>query len=186
MIGSILGDAWVEHGSFRFKQSKEKREYVWWMYKELKSLCRSQPHQGWKEQISFQTFVHPEIREMRDLFYPYGRKCVPQEIKYFLKDPLSLAIWFMDDGTLDYRVKDHYAFRIATYSFSKKENELLVEMLNQNFGIVATVQQSKMRDKIYYRIHIGEKGRDRFLNLIKPYIYSHRCFAHKLPPVKNN
>lgn len=184
ILGSILGDAWIDlrtkWGSFRFKQSKEKKEYVWWMYEELKSLCRSQPHQGWNEQISIHTLMHPGIRTIKDLFYPRGKKCIPEEIGYLLKDPLSLAVWFMDDGTLDYRVKDHYAFRIATYSFSQKENELLAETLDKNFGVVATVQQSKMRNKIYYRLHIGEAGRDTFVNLVAPSIHS--CFAHKLPP----
>lgn len=151
------------------------------MYDELKSLCRSQPHQGWNEQISFQTTMHKEIGKVKGFFYPKGRKCVPAEITYVLKDPLSLAVWYMDDGTLDYRVKDHYAFRIATYSFSKKENELLVSVLNKNFNVVATVQQSKMRGKVYYRLYIGEKGRDKFLELIMPYIQT--CFAHKLPPI---
>ena len=182
MIGSVLGDAWIERGSFRFKQSKEKKNYVWWMYNELKSLCRSYPRQGWNEQVSFQTLMHPEIGKMRNLFYPEGRKRIPDEIIHVLKDPISLAIWFMDDGTLDYRVKDHYAFRIATYSFSKKENELLAETLSKNFGVAATVQQSKMRDKIYYRLHIGEEGRDKFVNIVAPYIHLHSCFEHKLPP----
>lgn len=180
MIGSVLGDAWIEQGSFRFKQSKEKKEYVWWMYRELKSLCRSQPHQGWNEQVSFLTLMHEEIREMRNFFYPDGKKRIPDEIINVLKDPLSLAVWFMDDGTLDYRVKDHYAFRLATYSFSQKENELLAETLDENFGVVATVQQSKMRNQIYYRLYIGEEGRDRFINLIAPHMHS--CFTHKLPP----
>lgn len=181
MFGSLLGDAWAENGSFRFKQSKEKIDYVWWMFNELKSLCRSKPHQGWNEQVSFQTTKHKEISEIENLFYPKGKKCVPKTITNLLKDPLSIAVWFMDDGTLDYRIKDHYAFRIATYSFSKKENELLVAVLNQNFGIAATVQQSKMRDKIYHRLHIGEEGRDKFLNLITPFMQP--CFAHKLPPI---
>lgn len=177
-----MGDAWIDRGSFRFKQSQEKREYVQWMYQELKSLCRSHPHQGWNKQISFQTIMHPEIVEMRNFFYPQGKKIIPKEIVSVLKDPLSLAIWFMDDGTLDYRVKDHYAFRIASYSFSEKENELLAKTLHQNFGVMATVQQSKMRNKVYHRLHIGKQGRDRFLSIIAPYM--RLCFAHKLPPLK--
>jgi len=186
LIGSILGDAYLEKkleggsSSFRFKQSEEKKEYVFWMHDQLKNLCHSLPKRGWNRQWSFNTFCNQYIDSLRRLFYRNKVKIVPKEIAKILTDPISLAVWFMDDGTIDYRPKDHYAFRIASYSFSRKENELLCNALKINFGIVATVQQSKMRNKVYYRIYIGEKGRDKFLHLIKPHIQS--CLSHKLPP----
>ena len=188
LVGGILGDAYLEQkskngsSSFRFKQSKEKGGYVDWMYKELKTLCRTQPRQGWNEQISFSTLCHPDIHDLRTAFYIHGRKSIPENIGSVLNDPLSLAVWFMDDGSIDYRLHDHYAFRIATYSFSLRENSLLCKALDSNFGISATTQKSTMRNKVYYRIHIGKKGRDRFLSLIKPFMQP--CLSHKLPPLK--
>lgn len=185
LIGGILGDAYLEQkskngsSSFRFKQSKEKGAYVYWMYKELKALCRSKPRQGWNKQISFSTLCHPAIQNLRSTFYIRGRKSVPENIGSMLTNSLSLAVWFMDDGSIDYRLHDHYAFRIATYSFSLRENNLLCKALSNNFGIASSVQKSTMRNKVYYRLYIGRNGRDRFCNLIKPFMQP--CLSHKLP-----
>ena len=86
----------------------------------------------------------------------------------------------MDDGTLDWRVHDHYAFRLSTNCFTQLDHEILIYVLRQNFGIQATIQKTTMRGKAYLRIHIGREGRDTFVRLIRPYILE--CFQYKLPP----
>ena len=90
----------------------------------------------------------------------------------------------MDDGTLDWRLKDHYAFRLTTNCFSLADNELLISILRKNFLVDATVQTTLMRGKRYPRIHIGAKGRTHFYELVKPFMLD--CFSHKLPPIIPN
>ena len=112
---------------------------------------------------------------------PKGKKKIPEDISDLLTSRLSLAIWYMDDGRLDYRPKDHYAFILNTDAFSTKDVNRLRKVLKNNFGIISTVQHSLCRGKRYSKLYIGRKGRDKFRKVIKPYILN--CFSHKLPPL---
>lgn len=186
IVGSILGDGCLEisrWGSTRlqFKQSIEKQEYIFWLFEEMTNLCRSAPKQRSDNlQWYFSTRYSRELTSLRNYFYQDEIKVVPENIIDLLRNPISLAIWFMDDGTLDWRVKDHYAFRLATNCFSFVGNKLLVEALERNFGVHATVQTTCIRGKIYPRIHIGASGRNIFLQLVSPFVLN--CFKHKIPP----
>lgn len=120
------------------------------------------------------------MKKLEEIFYKEKVKIVPREIEKYFISPLSLAVWYMDDGTIDFRPKNHYAYRLNTHSFTQEENIKLVSVLKKNFKVEATVQNTLIRGKNYFRIHIGEKGRDKFYSLIKPYILE--CFSSKLPP----
>ncbi|MEK9195246.1 MAG: hypothetical protein AAB975_02635 [Patescibacteria group bacterium] len=186
MVGTLLGDGYLSSKSkdphLELKQSDEKKEYVFWLYKELENLCTSAPKQRKdNNQWYVNTHCSSELMHLRYWFYPEGVKIVPRNIEKILVNPLSLAIWYMDDGTLDYREKDHYAFRLTTHSFTPNDNQRLVSVLNNNFEVDATVQSILIRGKRYPRIHIGVMGRDQFYNLVQPYILN--CFKHKLPPL---
>lgn len=186
IIGSVLGDGYLEpSGStarLQLKQSQEKKDYVFWLYSEFHNLCKSPPKQRKdNNQWYVSTRYFSELNYLRMMFYQNGIKFIPKNIDTLLTNPLSLAIWFMDDGTLDWRVKDHYAFRLTTNCFSVEDNELLVSVLRKNFLIGATVQTTLIRGKRYPRIHIGAKGRARFCELVHPFML--HCFNYKLPPI---
>lgn len=187
IIGNILGDGSLEFGGFhgtrlQIKQKEKQKEYVFWLYKHLKNLCQSCPKQRKdNRQWYFSTRFLVELTELHQIFYRNKKKVIPENIAEFVKSPLTLAIWYMDDGRLDWRPKDHYAFIISTDSFRLEEVYLLRKMLKENFGIEANVYNPLCRGKRYPKIYIGSKGRDKFLSLIKPYIL--KVFVHKLPPL---
>jgi len=186
ILGSIFGDGYLDPkgdiARLHLKQSVEKKDYVFWLYHELENLCKSAPKQRKDNQQWYvSTRYFPELMEWRRRFYPKGTKLIPKDIGTQFQSPISLAVWFMDDGTLDWRPKDHYAFRLTTNCFSITDTSRLVEVLSKNFGVEATTQTTLMRGKRYPRIHIGARGRDKFLKLVSPYIL--KCFEHKLPPL---
>lgn len=186
IIGTILGDGYIENGLWgsrlQIKQSKFRKEYVFWLYHQLKNLCRSFPKQR-KDNLQwyFGTRYTQEITKIHRVFYPNRKKIVPKNISDLLTSPLALAIWYMDDDTLDYRPNDHFAFYLMTHSFSVKDVRRLVRMLKDNFAVKSNIFNNLIRGKRYPRIYIGAEGRKRFLQLVKPYILS--CFRHKLPPI---
>ena len=184
-LGALLGDAWIDKDRLRLKQCDRYKEYVFWLYEELQDLCLSPPKQR-KDNLQwyFQTRKNEEIIKYRKIFYRNAKKIIPQEIGKLLIHPLSLAVWFMDDGTLDWRIKDHYAFRLATYCFTLDECNQLVDTLENNFGVSASVQTTLMRGKRLPRIHIGKEGRENFRKLISPYLV--HCFSYKLPSIISN
>lgn len=114
------------------------------------------------------------------MFYPQGRKKVPKNIIELLVSPISLAIWYMDDGCLDFRPKEHYSFILNTDSFTLKDTLFLREALKRNFQIESSVYNLLCRGKRYPKLYIGVQGRDKFLSLVKPYILNN-CFSHKIP-----
>ncbi|MEK7664878.1 MAG: LAGLIDADG endonuclease [Patescibacteria group bacterium] len=181
IIGTLLGDAWIDKKSLRIKQSDGHKDYVFWLYSYLKDLCNTPPKQRSDyKQWYFQTRYLEDVSFYREIFYKDKKKIVPENIKNLLVSPLSLAIWYMDDGSLDFRPKDHYNFSFCTNAFTIENNKLLVNVLKENFGVESSIQTPLCRGKRYPEIYIGAKGRDRFFNLISPYVL--KCFSNRIPP----
>src|SRR3989344_8289990 len=120
VVGLLLGDGCLEkkHDTIgirlQIKQQSKAKQYVEWLYSNLQEYCRS----GIKfradyNQYYFSTRYLREFQDIYNLFYQNGKKIVPYNIKEIFTSPLSLAIWYMDDGSLDYRPNDHYAFYLA-------------------------------------------------------------------------
>ena len=185
LVGSILGDGFLTsslggNAYFRFKQCEKRQDYVFWMYEELKDFCCSGPKQRKdNQQWYFLTRCLPVFNILKDVFYPEGKKVIPDDIEGILISPLSLAVWYMDDGTLDYRPNYHCSFSFSTHSFSLKGVQRLVVTLKDNFGIESSMSNNLIRGVRYPRIYVGTKGRDRLIELISPYILD--CFKYKLP-----
>jgi hypothetical protein len=185
LIGTVLGDGHLTPPSGNKSQLYAKYddkyiEYLHWLHTQLKPIGVSaiKPHKGF-HQHRFRTRSSREIFKLRNYFYPLGKKIIPANISFVLRDPLSLAIWYMDDGTLDFREKYHRNASIATFCFSYRENKLLANALMKNFGIEARVHLSTMRGKKYYRLYIVSKSFDRFIDHIKAYIVP--CMLYKIP-----
>jgi intein-encoded DNA endonuclease-like protein len=186
LVGSILGDGSLEfngyHGArLQIKQSEAKGEYVNWLFKKFENLVRTAPKQrSDTNQWYFGTRYFKELKEFRDIFYQNGRKSIPKNISKFIRSPLTLSVWFMDDGSLDYREKSHFSFSLSTDSFSFNEVELLKAVLLKQFNIVSSIQTPSSRGKKYVKLYIGKHGRENFLKAIRPYVL--KCFSYKLPP----
>lgn len=180
IVGTILGDGWIDGKCLRMKQSDKYKDYIFWLYSNLENLCNQKPKQRKdNKQWYFQTRFLPEIKIYKDFFYPSNKKIIPKNIVSLLVSPLSLAVWYMDDGSLDFRPKDHYNFSFSTNAFSLNDNKLLVNALKINFGVEARIHTPLCRNKRYPEIYIGKDGRDQFFKIVKPYILD--CFSHKLP-----
>ena len=185
LTGLLLGDGCLERKSrnsrLQVKQSVHKKEYVFWLHDQFSDFVRTPPQQRSDTgQWYFSTRSVPQFETWNGVFYKNRKKIVPKNIAQLLSSPITLAVWFMDDGSLDYREKSHYAFTYSTDAFSVKEVSLLQKSLLENFGIESTIQTPKSRGKKYTKLYIGQRGRDRFIKIISPHILS--CFAYKLPP----
>lgn len=189
LIGTILGDSYIHCSqagttSLNIKQAERYKEYVFWLYKNLKEIFHIQPKQRTDNgQWYVRSFYSHELNDLHQLFYREGVKVIPSDISKLLSSPLSLAVWFMDDGTLDYRKNDHCAFHLCTNCFTKEEVERLTRTLNSSFRIESSVHYTLCRGKRHARIYIGAQGRDRFISLVTPYVLD--CFKYKLPQFRH-
>ena len=194
LIGTMLGDGGlrykgrncrlhIKHAAWQLPLVQFKHE-AFRSFVSMKIREFTQVVKG--KRYSFAEFVsriNPDFTIFYNIFYRDGKKIVPKNIETLLTEPLSLAVWFMDDGTLDFREKDHCAFHLCTNCFSKREAEILTSVLLKNFGVIASVHYTLCRGKRHSRVYIGAQGRDRFIELISPYILS--CFQYKLPKFRH-
>ncbi len=176
ILGAILGDSQVEkrwkNPRIRFAHSIRQRDYLFWKYSELQSVASAKPilirekHQMMQkvyESWHFGTRALNEFIEFRDWFYPDGRKCVPERISELMINPLSIAVWYMDDG---YKRNDCNAIRLNTDAFSGSDQRRLPLMLEKNFGIKSALH----RKGKYWNIYIPQGFAKKFVELVRPYI----------------
>ena len=176
IVGSILGDAYLRKNPGRsdalleINHSYKAKEYVDWKYKELKPLSVGEPKKreySGRVAYRFYTKQHPELSKFLEKFYKNGRKVIPRDLEL---DPLSLAVWFMDDGSKT-KKGDLY---LNSQQFSFKDQRFLLHLLRK-LGIRARMN----KDKKYYRIRIYKESIPKFVELIKPYVID--SMKYKLP-----
>lgn len=189
VAGLLLGDGYLEFDKFKasrlqIKQAECKKEYVFWLYTHFADKVRTAPKQRLDtRQWYFSTRSLRELELWRKMFYPNGKKIVPENIIDLVTNPITLAVWFMDDGVLDYRIHSHYSFTLSTDAFNIAEVRLLQHTLLKNFGIESSIQTPSSRGTKYTKLYIGKNGRERFLETIKPHMLE--CFGYKMPPQFN-
>src|SRR3989338_6414548 len=111
LVDLILGDGHLSKligkrrtSSLEIKYDNQYLPYLIWLHEQLKPLGVSEikPKKNYHQHL-FRTKHSEEIGELRNIFYPHGIKIIPHTIKDFLVKPITLAVWYMDDGTLDCR-----------------------------------------------------------------------------------
>lgn len=113
------------------------------------------------------------------------RKVIRQTlIEYLPRNPLVLAVWFLDDGSCR---KDVFGGRIATQGFSKEEQHFLQSYLKEGFGIqTQLVLHSRLKDQYYISIPSKNGHFSRFVDLIKPIVAEIPSLNYKISNPRND
>lgn len=82
--------------------------------------------------IRFMTRNHHVFGEARLRWYPNGIKIVPKDLTYL--SPLTVAIWFADDGMCTKYHDNRLTITFHTNGFTKEDVERLIDILNTQFG----------------------------------------------------
>lgn len=174
IIGGLLGDAsaHVNHSGnvyIKFAHSIKQLAYVEWKHQMMqpfsRRLCTYPPSGLGYGSCEFITATLPILIEFRDVFYPLGQKIVPDIVDEL--DALGLAVWFMDDGTLD---RNWRRVSFCTCSFSDEDNQRLITLLNSKFGLTSTLVWVSTAGKRYRRIALSAKSFDHFKSIVEPHI----------------
>jgi hypothetical protein len=201
VTGSLLGDGWLQgpdsyNLSFAKKQMTSRKEYLSWHFSALRDLSCSLTDRQQLQKFNyyrvrgvrkvsevsvFVTHTHPDFTELGRKWYKmedgvfvknaHGRriKVVPHDL---VLSPLSLAIWFCDDGTNS--VRNRTAI-FCTNSFTFDECAFLSDKLRSIFDIKSTVHSQRSRPLI--RVSAASYG--DFINMIKPHVVWN-CFQYKI------
>ena len=172
LVGTTLGDAYLEiksgNGTGHCIHCLEQKQLIFYKYELLKNVS-NEPRIIHKHDVRFKIpdydcwywYIkhNPKVAEICNLFYKDGKKEVCPEI-IDLISPLSLALWYMDDGS---KVKDG-GFIYCTNAFSMDSLNLLNNMLNNKFNL-----QSKIWEKSH-ELYISRNSSDTFCNIVESYI----------------
>jgi hypothetical protein len=181
IIGTLLGDGYLrklkgrKDAFLEVNHSIRAKDYVDWKYSVLKSIAggvpKSRHGNGHRIAYRFYTRQHPELSQMHELFYESGKKRIPD----IQLDPVSLAVWFMDDGS---RCRDRDVY-LNTQQFNFSDQEKLRRML-KSLGLGTTIN----KDKSYYRIRFLKDSIKKFNQLISEYIIPSMRYKLSYDPVE--
>lgn len=192
--GTMLGDGYIRFGRrdysccrFGFTHTRKNEDYVNLKLEGFGTLpftkqdIKAYKHS--KEAVGVVFYSSPIWLVERKRWYENGVKILPKSFEKIT--PLSLAVWYMDDGS-----RQGNSAVICSESFSEQENEKLTVLLKQCLGIDASLQRNYRNGKLMPRIYIGNGNNVggqvnenlnamRFFKLVAPYIP--QSLRYKLP-----
>lgn len=176
VVGSVLGDGclhpnWSKTNyTLKITRSEKQYEYVKWQYANLQPFVRTPPR-FYEPTLSYtiRTVSHSELSKLYTEFYLNGKKVLPLRLEDYLKNPLTVAVWFMDDGNI-VRVRKGGSvkgYHLNTQSFSRIENALIEKLFKDLHGINSNIEINHG----YSRVAIWQKkSREKFKQLIAEHI----------------
>jgi hypothetical protein len=198
--GSMLGDGYMVRPqkssyNWRFfkKQRTDKKEYLDWHFvkfgnhscsilpqsNRLRFKCYEDNPKS-SHSFVFSTHAHKTFTCLAKTWYENANgtfstnngkivKIVPKDIKL---TPLTVAIWFCDDGT--HEPKDR-KMTICTNGFTTEECEFLRTKLNVQFNLRTSLRFHKNQPQIY----IPPNSYLDFINVISPHMIWD-CYKYKI------
>lgn len=165
LIGSLLGDAYItKRGQIQFEQSDKQKEYLFWKHCELSSISYKNisivkrfDKRFNAEYTSYRFWTRQYFLSWRNKFYFENKKIIPKDLQL---SPLSLAVWYMDDGCLS----DHKCI-LATDNFLYGDVLFLQKLFLERFKIVTSMRNGS-------KLLIRKESWKTFFSIIEPYILS--------------
>ncbi len=173
VVGSLLGDDAMRckvNALVEINHCLVQREYVDWKYRHLAEFVGTPPKarasNGSRLAYRFTTLSRPELTPFYRSFYEGPRKSVES----MELTPLSMAVWFMDDGS-----KSHRALYLNTQQFDLESQLALRSMLKAQWNLDTDLN----RDKSYFRLRMAVSSVDRFRAIVESHVLE--MFRYKFP-----
>lgn len=133
LSGELLGDGYLHplKKSASYQHASKYREYIEWISQTLASWGIEQSGQiqqinaQWSIVYRYSSRHYRALKDLRDRFYPNGRKIVPEDIEL---TPLTVRQWYIGDGCFAKPRKGHGRGNIifATCSFDQRSIDILL------------------------------------------------------------
>lgn len=155
--GHLLGDGYLtlpkrgKNALFAVKRSRKDEEYLLWTaYNFPNFICSKgilyseQFHKKNQKKyyfIQFASMQLPIFTEYHKKWYPKGNKIVPRDL---VLTPLTIAVWFCDDGCLCRAGKNNLSLEFSTRGFDYNDvvflQENLVNLYGNNIRITEVIE----------------------------------------------
>lgn len=189
VIGLLLGDGYInDNGRIEVEHCIEQKDYCIYKAKLLHSVCggkdinvheyqrtRSVLKDGrqWKSNTFTTVSFKKQSKHFiyfRNLLYKNRKKEITKEVLDLLS-PLSIALWWLDDGSLvRKRQKDGslgpYGLMLYTY-LPKEQNELIQKYFLEKYDMKWNVVPANIHKDNQYMLRCGQTEGRKFLNIIR-------------------
>lgn len=183
MLGMLLGDGSLKiHKPYKnarlsFRHSISQKDYFFWKVGELKEICsescwwKQEPNGLGGEMLRFQSLALESLTEIHKLTYHHNELVIKRRWLNLLT-PLSLAVWWLDDGSI---IGNGRKAVLCTDPFALEEQKILAQYLLKVWKVrVAIGKIKRERDgvvKEYYRLWFrSSEELKKFLLIILPHI----------------
>ena len=190
LLGGLMGDSALSSNTngyaarLRWGHGKKQVAYADWKASLFANIPVSRTTNA-KEAVFHDFTPLVELAELREAVYIGGRKVLSWD---YLKrlTPLSLAIWYMDDGGFTERSKGLQErtklgsgrIEICVQAFDTTSQQRLVEYLKDDWGIDARLMAKGRHDMATLVFNVDATR--KFMELVAPYV--HPSMEYKLLP----
>jgi len=196
IIGTLLGDSWISNrGEFGCQHvtkdlidlkatiisniSPEIRIYFS-TRKPRTSIKKNMSKIQSKTSYVLQTNKHPYFKKLRNILYIDNQKQISMKVLNKLT-PFGIALWFMDDGYLDYKKSSNTRnLRLCTDNFDITSHKNMIRYFNDVWGIQAKIYYHKSRknEEKKPRLSFNAHNSQKLIVLIHKYFLP--SFLYKL------
>lgn len=198
ILGSLLGDGSLKihpgyrNARFSFRHSVKQKEYFFWKVSQLKEISgdknwwvQSKTELG-GDMLRYQSLALESLTNLYRLTHKNERLLIRRKWLNTLT-PLSLAVWWLDDGSL---VTNGRRGVICTDPFSYVDQKLLARYLYKVWGVRVVIgkvrREWKGKSAEYYRLWIrSSEELRRLLRVILPHIKTSSMLPKVLLMYKN-
>lgn len=187
-VGCMLGDGNIKipnkciNALFQCQHGPKQYEYNKWKSKLLEDLgakfyeyTRKTPNKITNKYYTCNitlTSANTEITKMYNMLYHNKKKRITKEILENFTT-FSLAVLYMDDGSLSRTDEDNSTYIISSCGFDLDSLKLFQSHLYSKFGIASSITKDN-------RIYIKMNSRNLFEYLILPHIKEVPCMLYKI------
>jgi LAGLIDADG DNA endonuclease family len=192
ILGSILGDGSLKihkkykNARFKFRHSITQKDYFEWKVSMLKEISSEnsviiQKPNGFStnQKLLYQSRALESLTTIYSRTHSHNTMEIKRSWLNHLT-PLSLAIWWLDDGSL---ISNKRKGVICTDGFSKDSVDILSKYLFVVWGITARVGSVSAKNRKlskqteYYRLWFSTTELQKFLRIILPFIPTKSCLS---------
>ena len=177
LLGCMLGDGGAINHRFYYAHSLKQEILVDFIIKILGSDISKKEYYvtGYgSDAVRIRTKQSPVFYKIEELCKKDNKKRVNEN---WLKKltPISLAFWYMDDGSLSHNDFQRDRALFHTEGFCLEEQELLQKILYDKFNLKSSI----LRYRKYYYLALDTNSSEQLFGLIHPYILED--LQYKLP-----
>jgi len=180
ILGSLLGDGSLniqkpyKNARFSFRHSINQKDYFLWKVNEMKEISSEnciweQDNGRGKHKIRYQSLATESLTELYKLTHPHGKFEIRRKWLNLLT-PLSLCVWWLDDGSL---VSDCRQGVFCTDDFEYDQLMIVVRYFNKVWELnprIGRVAKKGPRSE-QYRLWIrSSEELKKFFRIIIPHI----------------